>query len=81
MEYYIVQFDGENSTKYAIWYTDDEDGFICKDEKILFFDSVKRLKEFCDTSKIIITDEGEVPFVYDLDYLKNWLKNPEEKLS
>ena len=81
MEYYIVQFDDENSTKYAIWYTDDEDGFICEEGKILFFDSLKLLKEFCNTQKIIITDEDEIPFVYDLVYLKNWLRTPGENFD
>lgn len=81
MQYYIVQFNNENIVRYAIWYTDEKDGFVCESGKILFFDSVEMLKEFCDSKKNVITDTDEMPFIYDFDYLKNWLKFPDDNFD
>ena len=81
MEYYIVQFNDEKTLKYAIWYTDDEDGFVSEHGKILFFDGVEFLKEFCDSKNIIIVDDYNISCVYDFGYLKKWLLSPNDRFS
>ena len=78
-DYYIVKLKDENNLKYAIWYIDDEDGFVSEHGKILFFDCDESLKEFCDNKKIIITDE--IPIVYDFGVLKKWLLSPDDKFN
>lgn len=79
MDYYIVQFNDEEIVKYAIWYTDEEDGFINQNGRILFFDCIKSLKEFCDNN-ITISDD-EIPYVYDIGYLKKWILSPDNRFD
>ena len=81
MDYYIVQFNDGKTVKYAIWYTDDEDGFVCEHGKILFFDYIEFLKEFCDNKNIIISDDGKISYVYDFGYLKEWLLSPNDRFD
>lgn len=81
VEYYIVQFNDEKTLKYAIWYTDDEDGFVSEHGKILFFDCVESLKDFCDSKNIIILDDDKVSFIYDFGYLKKWLLSPNDRFD
>ena len=81
MGYYIVQFNDERTVKYAIWYTDDEDGFVSEHGKILFFDYVESLEEFCDDKNIIISDNYKIYCVYDFGYLKKWLLSPDDRFD
>ena len=81
MEYYIVQFNDEKTLKYAIWYTDAEDGFVSEHGKILFFACVESLKEFCDSKNIIISDGNKISCVYDFGYLKKWLLSPNDRFN
>lgn len=75
--YYAVQFNDEKIIKYVIWYNGEKDGIVCKNGKLLFFDSVKLLKEFCSDEKILLSNTDEPPVIYDLGYLKNWLRSPD----
>ncbi len=81
VEYYIVQFNDEKTLRYAIWYTDDEDGFVSEHGKILLFDCVESLKEFCDSKNIIISDDDKISCVYDFGYLKKWLSSPNDRFN
>jgi len=80
VNYYIIQFNDEKNVKYAIWYTDEEDGFVSEHNKILFFDYVESLKEFCDNKNIIILDD-KISCVYDFGYLKKWLLSPNDRFN
>lgn len=79
MNYYVVKFMDEKTVKYAIYYTDDSDGFVCENGKIIFFDSVESLEEFCKLKNIIISKE-KIPD-YDFAYLKQWLTSSDEKFD
>lgn len=81
VEYYIVQFNDEKTLKYTIWYTNDKDGFVSEHGKILFFDCVESLKEFCDSKNIIIADDDKISCVYDFGYLKKWLLSPNDRFN
>jgi len=76
MDYYIVRFNDEKCEKYAVWYTDEKDGFICENGRIVWFDSVMDLFAFCKSRNIDV-DENETPIAYDLGYLEKWLSAPD----
>lgn len=53
-EYYIVNFKFDKKFYYCIWYTNDEDGFVISENRLLCFEELDRLKMYCNKQKICI---------------------------
>ena len=79
--YYALQFKDDKCSKYAIYYSGDEDGFICEDGKLAFFDSLTLLHDYCRTHDIVLEDDGETDFVYDIAYIENQMNSPADELD
>ena len=70
MDYYMIRCKEEKNEKYAIWYTDEEDGFICENGRICFWDSKEALKEYADAKSISLHDGA---YLLDIGRLKQLL--------
>lgn len=70
MDYYIIRFEDEKIARYAIWYTDDEDGFVCENGHIRFFTSEEALKAYADAKSISLHDEV---YFFDIGRMKQLL--------
>lgn len=55
-EYFVVNFKFDNKFYYCIWFTNDEDGFVVRENKLLCFEELDKLKAYCNMQKICIDD-------------------------
>lgn len=53
---YIIRFDINANHYYAIWYTDDSDGFITENESIVYFKNLNDLMQYTHDHKILLND-------------------------
>ncbi|XZF77807.1 hypothetical protein ACSBO6_09755 [Bacillus sp. AL-1R] len=70
-EYYIVEFILNSSSIYCIWYSNDRDGLITKNQKLVNFNSIEELETFSKYQQISCKNEKSM---YDIDLVINCLK-------
>lgn len=55
-DHYVVGFDINDDRYYTIWYTDDTDGFITENERLLYFKELSDLKEYAHSHELPLGD-------------------------
>lgn len=73
--YYPFFFKFGNMTCYCIWFSDEIDSFLVKDDKILCFPSIITLKHYADLNKICYMEEITG---IDIERAISWLNTAEE---
>lgn len=55
-EKYAVRFDIDDHHYYAIWYTDDKDGFVTENGSIVYFTEIDDLFHYAESRRILINE-------------------------
>lgn len=69
-EYFIVNFKFDNKFYYCIWFTNDVDGFVVSDNKVLCFENLDKLKSYCSMQKMCMDSKITL---YDLDKVISYI--------
>ncbi|MFH7024651.1 MAG: hypothetical protein ACHBN1_04430 [Heteroscytonema crispum UTEX LB 1556] len=73
--YFILWYRLDEKDSYLIWYGNDVDGIITNSAgKIPIFRDISSLLGYC--AKVNLNLDDQEPTFYDLDKVKDWLKNP-----
>lgn len=56
-KYYLIKIIYKGEIIYVIWYEDEEDGFIVKEQKLVLFHSIEKAKSFSEKEKIFLEKE------------------------
>jgi len=76
--YFIRPIKIEDSNLYLIWYQNDHDGLVLNDSgSVLAFGSKKQLRKFAESHSMELRPTDRM--LIDLDFLANWLKEPDPK--
>lgn len=79
MEYFLIRCIYECKEFFAIWYTDEKDGFYSRDKKILCFTNIDNALQYSLQNGIVIKDES-IP-TYDFNQLVNWLNSDNNEVD
>ena len=47
-EYYSVQFKNSSISYYCLWFTNDIDGYVIENEKLLVWKEQSNMDKYCD---------------------------------
>lgn len=72
MQYYIIEFIWKLDSYYAIWQTDENDVFICKNNKVIFWRDLKELRIYFESNYNDLLENEIV--TYNLDSIQDWCK-------
>ena len=56
-KYYLIKIIYKGEIFYVIWYEDEEDGFMVKEQKLVLFHSIEKAKSFSEKEKIFLEKE------------------------
>lgn len=79
MDYYIVGFRIYEEMRYCVWYTDNDDGFLVNDGRLLWYPSEPQMRLYCMLCGITASEEEA--YVYDLDWLSSWCSGSESEFN
>lgn len=79
MDHYIVVFIYSKHKYYFIWKSDENDVFFTQNDKIIFWNDICSLSEFCEINNINFADEKEI--VYNIDCCENWCNSISEDID
>jgi hypothetical protein len=72
LEYYIVEIQLHAKSYFCLWYYGDKDSyFYAPGNKIMRFENITELKQYCYDNNMILTDEPEA--IYNFDIVEKWL--------
>lgn len=70
MKYYLVTFISKKENYYFIWTTSDNEIFLTKDDKLIFWKIIKDVEDFMVKNNIVFSQNDEI--VFDLDCFEKW---------
>lgn len=73
-EYYYVKMSFNGERLYTLWYSDDEDGVITEESRIVLFRNLNKLKEYTIENRYYTPDDSISE--YDFDLIKKWTEKP-----
>lgn len=56
-KYYLIRLIYKNKNMFAIWYSDDEDGFVVEGHRLVTFESIDDAKVFAEKRHILLESE------------------------
>jgi hypothetical protein len=74
--FYRTLFIFNNRNLYTLWYTNDVDGLLCKDGKVIYFKNESELNDYAIKNNIKI--EPDEIAIYDVDKIKKILSDKEK---
>ncbi|MHC5218369.1 hypothetical protein ACYSNR_17165 [Enterococcus sp. LJL128] len=69
---YVVEFQFADRSFFCLWYTDDTDGLIIEEGKLIKFDSIIELKAYVKEKKLSL---GTGVTTYNIEHLEKQLEN------
>jgi hypothetical protein len=72
-QYYKLTFLYKNKHLYTLWYTNDVDGLLNENNKIIFFNCEYELIDYCKKENINIIDDCTV--IYNIDEINRIILN------
>lgn len=60
MKYYLTELIFRNESRFALWFTDDKDGFVCEKYRIVSFDSRCNAEKYAHENGIVLCGDSEV---------------------
>lgn len=78
-EYYYLKIGLKGDCLYTLWYSDDEDGVLAENSKIISFSTLSNLKEYAVENKFYIPTE--LAAEYDFDIINEWAEKPSEVID
>jgi len=73
-EYFACRFKLGNVEYYVIWYSDDRDGLVRKDGRVLTFPSLEELHTYAIQHELTLKPEETAG--YDWDAIERWCNEP-----
>lgn len=70
--YYRCQVRFRQRDRWAIWYSNEQDGLVVRDGKIPFFGVEDQAEQFADEQEISLEDEE--PILHDFDLAARWVQ-------
>lgn len=73
-EYFFIKFIINEQNLYTLWYTDDTDGVISENSKVICFGNLNDAKKYAENMQFYMTDYDIS--VYNLDIISKWTRKP-----
>ncbi len=78
MNTYVVEIIINEIRKYLLWYSNENDGFFCSNDNILYFNNNADCLDYAKMKGMTIEKEYTV---YDLNLIKDWIITPNKDID
>jgi hypothetical protein len=72
--YYLEEFKYMERSYFCIWYSDEVDGFYMEENKIVYFNSLEEVKQYCLKHGILYIEEENMEYSrQDMHAIQQWV--------